>query len=228
MEMLRGVQDLKQGQPSTVPDFFGFNNWKEIVEFAKSGEGEHLLTFVNLVESRSERQLMWALSRTVDDDKCDLTISTAHKAKGREWQTVRLMDDFLKSQPREQQQSRIQGRIGHDASELRLFYVALTRAREAIEVPSNILDMIGVKNVGASPSNSASATHSNSARTAPLAPARGERPRTSFVAPTNWQPRTPPVAPRPVDASPVTPRPSISAKLSLPPRKGFWNWLTGG
>ena len=33
MELLRGVLDLKNGEPSTVPDFFGFTNWNEVVEF---------------------------------------------------------------------------------------------------------------------------------------------------------------------------------------------------
>jgi hypothetical protein len=141
MAMLRGVQELKNGEPSNVPDFFGFANWQEVVEFARSGEGSHLQTFVNLVEARGERQLMWALSRTVDADHCDRIISTAHKAKGREWPTVRLMDDFLKSQPsrtaRNVKSSQEQSN-GHNPAELRLFYVALTRAKEAIGGPRGI------------------------------------------------------------------------------------------
>jgi ATP-dependent exoDNAse (exonuclease V) beta subunit len=32
---------------------------------------------------------------------------------------------------------------GHDPAELRLFYVALTRAKEAIEVPTSVLSLIG-------------------------------------------------------------------------------------
>ena len=50
MNLLRGVQELKQGQPGVVPEFFGFQNWREVLEFVRSGEGEDLLTFVNLVE----------------------------------------------------------------------------------------------------------------------------------------------------------------------------------
>ncbi|MBX3513133.1 MAG: ATP-dependent helicase [Xanthobacteraceae bacterium] len=141
MEMLRGVQDLKEGRQSTVPDFFGFENWQEVVEFAKSGEGDHLQTFVNLVETRGERQLMWALNRTVDEEKCDVVISTAHKAKGREWSTVRLMDDFLRSGSNKAKKSP-QVENGHDPAELRLFYVALTRARNAIEVPETVLHLL--------------------------------------------------------------------------------------
>lgn len=50
MEMLRGVQDLKNNEPSAIPDFFGFTNWQEVVELAKGPEGAHLLTFVDLVK----------------------------------------------------------------------------------------------------------------------------------------------------------------------------------
>jgi hypothetical protein len=140
MEMLRGVQDLKEARQSTVPDFFGFDKWEQVVEFAKSGEGDHLLSFVNLVEARGERQLMWALNRTVDEERSDLIISTAHKAKGREWRTVRLMDDFLRSSPKNRQH-KPQG--SHDPAEVRLFYVALTRAKEAVDVPQSVLSLIG-------------------------------------------------------------------------------------
>jgi superfamily I DNA/RNA helicase len=143
MEMLRGVQDLKEGKQSTVPDFFGFDKWEQVVEFTKSGEGDHLLSFVNLVEARGERQLMWALNRTVDEERSDLIISTAHKAKGREWKTVRLMDDFLRSQPKKQKPDKVQSANGHDPAEVRLFYVALTRAKEAIDVPQSVLSLIG-------------------------------------------------------------------------------------
>ncbi|MFO1109281.1 MAG: UvrD-helicase domain-containing protein [Bradyrhizobium sp.] len=135
MEMLRGVQDLKEGKQSTVPDFFGFDKWTQVVEFAKSGEGDHLMSFVNLVETRGERQLMWALNRTVDEERSDHIISTAHKAKGREWSTVRLTDDFLRSQPGKPTKD-------HDPAEVRLFYVALTRAKEAVDVPQTVLSMV--------------------------------------------------------------------------------------
>jgi superfamily I DNA/RNA helicase len=81
---------------------------------------------------------MWALNRVVDEERSDLIISAAHKAKGREWSTVRLMDDFLRSQPK-QQQNRSQYTNGHDPAELRLFYVAMTRAKEVIDIPQSLI-----------------------------------------------------------------------------------------
>jgi hypothetical protein len=143
MDMLRGVQDLKDGRQSSVPDFFGFDKWQQVIEFARSGEGGHLLSFVNLVEARGERQLMWALNRTVDEEKSDVVISTAHKAKGREWAKVRLMDDFLRSLPGQRQPQDGRSKNAHDPAEVRLFYVALTRAKEAIDVPPTVLSLIG-------------------------------------------------------------------------------------
>lgn len=142
VEMLRGVQDLKSGQQSTVPEFFGFQNWTEVVEFARSGDGQDLLAFVNLVEARGEKQLLWAISRTVDEERCDVVISTAHKAKGREWRYVRLMDDFLKSKDTSTAKPANTSK-GHDPAELRLFYVALTRAKLGVEVPEPVLRLIG-------------------------------------------------------------------------------------
>jgi len=143
MEMLKGVQELKEGHASVFPDFFGFNNWQEVVEFAKSGEGSHLQTFVNLVEARGERQLMWALNRTVAAENADVVVSTAHKAKGQEWPSVRLMDDFLKSRAEAKDKSSPDG--GYEHSELRLFYVALTRAKTALSLPSSYHSLVGLQ-----------------------------------------------------------------------------------
>ncbi|WP_343231894.1 UvrD-helicase domain-containing protein [Tahibacter harae] len=137
--LLRGVVSLKAGQPCDVPDFFGFTTWAEVAEFARSEEGAYLLTFVNLVESLGERRLLWALGRTVDENRADLMISTGHKAKGREWKSVRLMDDFMRSKPT----ALDRGNSGHDPAELRLLYVALTRAKIALEAPASILSLIG-------------------------------------------------------------------------------------
>ncbi|WP_334151551.1 UvrD-helicase domain-containing protein [Hyphomicrobium sp.] len=152
MKMLKGVQDLKEGQPSTVPDFFGFESWQEVVDFAKSGEGGHLQTFVNLVEGRGERQLMWALNRTVGPDEADVTISTAHKGKGQEWPSVRLLDDFLKSRATKPPTASDSEDKGFDPAELRLFYVAITRAKEVLDLPSTYHGLVGLESDSGQPS----------------------------------------------------------------------------
>ena len=238
MEMLRGVTDLKMGKPSAVADFFGFKDWKEVVEFVRSGEGEHLLTFVNMVESLGEQRLMWALNRTVEEDGCDVVVSTAHKAKGREWKSVRLKDDFLKSKARRSSDPNEFSKTGgYDPAELRLFYVAMTRAKEEIEIPENLLPLLGMKaqpqpvrenakwapprtNHEApapprAPENIISINAAREARAAPPPPRKAE-----WTPPANWQPEPKPTPPMPI-------RPSKPAEPKPAKRKGLLGWLLG-
>jgi ATP-dependent exoDNAse (exonuclease V) beta subunit len=216
--MLRDVEDLKAGQPSSVPEFFGFENWQQVVEFVRSGEGEELLTFVNLVEARGERQLLWALNQVADEDDCDFVVSTAHKAKGREWPEVRLMDDFLKSLPKKE---RGQTTSEIDPSELRLLYVAITRAKDTIEVPSSLMQFL---NTGSLPR--AVETQSTFVSSRPRRPVTSAGTRTlsppQWTPPTNWRQSSESTAqigqPEPVanthTARPPPPSPSTPAPLT--------------
>lgn len=81
-----------------------------------------------------------SLKQTCDDERrADVVISTSHKAKGREWDTVELADDFLPSKP-----DRVTGEVKVDRAELRLFYVALTRARVSIDFSPAIMSQFGI------------------------------------------------------------------------------------
>jgi hypothetical protein len=192
--MLRGVGDLKAGQPSPVPEFFGFENWQQVVEFVRSGEGEDVLTFVNLVEARGENQLLWALNRVADEDECDFVVSTAHKAKGREWPHVRLMDDFLKSLPKKEG-GQATGAV--DPSELRLLYVALTRAQDVLEVPSGLMEFLNTRKLPASAlTPRAFGPQPRPARLSHPAPSGGVQSQpTTWEPPTNWTPSARSAAP---------------------------------
>ncbi len=157
VRMLRGVEDLKRSEPSDVAEFFGFANWGEIVEHVKTPEGQDLRTFVKLVTDHGEKQLIRKLNETPQDEReADVVVSTAHKAKGREWDTVSLVDDFLPPQsvpdhpePAEQNPDVPAGPDGvappmFDPAEMRLFYVALTRAKIAVDVSPVALAHFGV------------------------------------------------------------------------------------
>lgn len=130
--LLSDVFDLKAGKPASSPEFFGFQNWNEVVGFAETEEGQDLRTFVQLVEKYGERALWAAVSNTHQDElTADIVISTAHKAKGREWDSVRLAPDFLSSQL-------VEGSPQAEA-EVRLFYVAMTRAKRRLSVDPGML-----------------------------------------------------------------------------------------
>lgn len=202
MDMLHGVQLLKEGEPTSCPAFFGFKNWTEIVELARTDEGAHLVTFVNLVETRGEKQLMWALNRTVEAEGADLVISTAHKSKGREWRSVRLMDDFLRSSPSGE------SKAGPDPSELRLLYVALTRAKEHLDVPDPIKEFI---ERGVSPQRERVVVQQK--RFQPPPP---KMQSTAQISAATEQPV------KHQDPRPDKPRPT-----TVPPRRGLLGWLFG-
>jgi hypothetical protein len=75
------------------------------------------------VEQYGTDAIIEALSNPVPEAQCDLVISTAHKAKGCEWDTVQLATDF--PEPSE---------AGLSVEEWRLLYVAVTRARVGLDI----------------------------------------------------------------------------------------------
>lgn len=232
MAMLRGVQDLKARKPSIVPDFFGFSDWRDVVEFADTQEGAYLLTFVNLVEDRGEQQLMAALNRTFDEADANLVLSTAHKAKGREWAKVQLFDDFLPARPISKGSSKADQKKAGDEfdAELRLFYVAMTRARDVIDIPSSLLEKIGA--------NASVQAPQAGAVLSPVRPAdagslrRGGRSRAVVKPAATAAPK--PTAKKPAVAKPVarpstSPRPAAVAPAPVAAKqvedKGFFSTL---
>jgi superfamily I DNA/RNA helicase len=131
-QLVQGVQHLQAGEPSTASELAGFANWTELVEFVNSGEGEHLKTFVGLVQNRGPKQLLWALGRVVEQADADISISTAHKAKGLEWNNIKIADDFYVDK-------KLKGATFDE--EMRLFYVAITRAKNNVDVDDKVLKL---------------------------------------------------------------------------------------
>lgn len=125
------VFSLQDGQPGTHPDFFGFTSWDDVVAFAETEEGEDLLPFVYLVSLHGPGRL-WACIRQVEDEEkdADVIVTTAHKAKGREWAAVKIADDFTGM-------TNEAGLVAEE--EVRLFYVAITRAKERLVVDPGVL-----------------------------------------------------------------------------------------
>ena len=100
--------------------------------------------FVQLVERFGERHLLWALRRVAEnEERGDFIISTAHKAKGREWDTVRLSADFVSSRPDRP--------LTIEDAERRLFYVAMTRAKIRLDVAAEMLALFTQREPEAAP-----------------------------------------------------------------------------
>jgi superfamily I DNA/RNA helicase len=101
------------------PELSCFTSWPEVVEYvAQDQQGHELALLVGLVEEYGAERIIAALDRTIPEAAADIVVSTAHKAKGREWGSVRLAADFPDAPDRPE--------------ELRLVYVAATRARNRL------------------------------------------------------------------------------------------------
>jgi hypothetical protein len=143
--LLWDVRRLKQSLPPEVPEFFGFKNWDEVVEFSNQPEGEYLKSFVRLVREYGEQRLLSALdSVRLADQNCDIILSTGHKSKGREWNFVYLDNDFEKMLTTPLDSPTPTQHI--EPEDARLLYVAMTRAVHAVEIPEKILNFFELTN----------------------------------------------------------------------------------
>lgn len=134
IRMLEDVGRLKRRIPAECAEFFGFKDWDEVVEFSISEEGDSLRSFVRIVNTYGENSLISHLKSVENlEASADLVISTGHKAKGREWDSVTLASDF---EPRVSKEPPHQLVLNQE--EARLLYVATTRAKELLVVPPRL------------------------------------------------------------------------------------------
>lgn len=130
LALLDGAERLQAGQAATHPELGDFDSWTEVREAIDDEHYAHLRTFVELASTHGIRTLRDTLQRaSVPSPDGVLTLSTAHKAKGAEWQSVKLLDDFpLMGPPSEP------GLYGWEPETANLLYVAATRARRELDV----------------------------------------------------------------------------------------------
>lgn len=125
-EVLRfaeAAQELIDGGKAYHPDLSCFDTWGEVEEYVENDpQGSDLKLMVDLIGEFGTSTIIEALGRKVSEAQAATVISTAHKAKGREWSTVRLGADFVDP-----------GEPKCTPEELRLMYVALTRAQQTLD-----------------------------------------------------------------------------------------------
>ncbi|WNO77000.1 UvrD-helicase domain-containing protein [Streptomyces sp. AM8-1-1] len=129
------ARDLKSGRPTTHPELILFSSWGELQDYADHDPaGGDLKPFIDLIDQHGPDALLHAVERLAPDVHADVIISTAHRAKGCEWQTVRISGDFTPPKNTKEQDANggpVPGPI-NDA-EARLAYVAVTRARGRLD-----------------------------------------------------------------------------------------------
>jgi superfamily I DNA/RNA helicase len=113
-------------------DLGAFKRWDDVVDYVNNDAGgADLRSMVNIIEDFGVQTIFDVADKAVDEKRAPagtLTLSTAHKAKGREWDRVVIADDFTPQADPETGETREPGR-----AELMLMYVAVTRAKQALD-----------------------------------------------------------------------------------------------
>lgn len=123
--LAKACQDLRNGRSTEHPELMAFASWAEVQDYAEhDAGGADLKTLVKLVDSHGPEAIIRIVDQLVDEHNADIVISTAHRAKGREWGTVRLAADFNEPYDAE-------GRLVQ--AEAMLTYVAVTRAKDVLD-----------------------------------------------------------------------------------------------
>lgn len=133
--LAHAARDLVQGRRTHHPELVLFTTWNELGDYAElDPAGADLQPFVGLVDGHGPDAILQAVDRLVPGTHVHITVSTAHKAKGREWPQVCIAADF--TPPADTDELDAEGRPVPgpiDPDEARLAYVAVTRARRHLD-----------------------------------------------------------------------------------------------
>ena len=122
-------EQLQAGKPVSHPDLAGFSTWEQVVDFAENDPaGSDLAVAVRLVERFGASTIARAVESSAPANRADLVVSTAHKAKGREWSRVRTGVDY--PEPRDKKTGE---RLPVPPTFAMLAYVAVTRAKDHLD-----------------------------------------------------------------------------------------------
>jgi superfamily I DNA/RNA helicase len=134
--LVAGCEHLQAGRESDHPELIGFGNWTELRDFTESQDCDNptLRTMVRLSSKYGISELKKTIDSCVDEKDARVITSTAHKSKGRQWDQVRIGSDFSEK-ALALEEVKIPGKDGKNRkADLRLCYVAVTRARKVLDL----------------------------------------------------------------------------------------------
>jgi AAA domain/UvrD-like helicase C-terminal domain len=134
MAFCEAAQDLQAGRKANHGDLACFSTWAEVEYYVENEpQGADLKLMVKLVNEFGAEVIIDALRHQPKEEDADLVISTAHKSKGCQWASVQIAGDFL---PPKEEGAEL------SAAELRLAYVAATRAQTELDL-DNVPHFLG-------------------------------------------------------------------------------------
>lgn len=123
-DFARAARELMDRGSTSHPELFTFVSWGMVREYVEEAyDGGDLKVLVDLIDRYGPEGVIKAIEGCADEVLAEVTVSTAHKAKGREWDSVRIANDF---DPDIEELKEV------DGPEAMLAYVAVTRARKLL------------------------------------------------------------------------------------------------
>ncbi|WP_338903044.1 hypothetical protein [Streptomyces nigra] len=89
------ARDLKEGRRTTHPDLVLSPPGGDLQDYAAYDPADgDLQPLVDLVDTHGADAILAAVAHLAPEDQCEVTVSTAHQAEGREWAQVKIADDL--------------------------------------------------------------------------------------------------------------------------------------
>ncbi|NML23848.1 UvrD-helicase domain-containing protein [Pseudoflavitalea sp. G-6-1-2] len=149
---LYDVLNLQNNKPDHIRDklISGMRSMEELEEYIEKTEDPQLAMMVEIVKEYGDeiydllRKLKQLQLTDEHRDKADMIFSTVHRAKGMEYDTVHLVNDFIseskikraKGEAAFAKQPLDKGKLNE---EINLLYVALTRAKNTLHIPEPLV-----------------------------------------------------------------------------------------
>lgn len=192
---------LQSGERPLNPQMLGFGTWREFTDHHQKQERSEFRTFIKLIQQHGADRVRRSLLAASEEAAPNTTVlSTGHQAKGREWSSVTVSDDFLVPLP--------------EPAEDRLLYVALTRSIANLNLSDDLFERV----TGISPETKKAAEPAAKRETEPV------QQTTIASNPTSLEPI------REVSAAKVPSARVTSLSKPTPALRGrrtVWIWLTG-
>jgi hypothetical protein len=120
-----------------------FAKWEDMIE-----EGQYdreIGRLVKIIKDGKAQNIINVLTNYKPPLNALITMTTAHKSKGREWKQVRLEDDFPSHLKGNTKDKTITW-VGLSESEQNILYVAVTRAIDFLEINTSVQEAIDFQN----------------------------------------------------------------------------------
>ena len=123
-----------------------FRAWEDVLESVEIDEDPEITRMVNLIDLYQERipEVLKDLRERSRDSEGDarFIVSTAHKAKGREWDSVVMLDDFMPILQLKAMRHKKRITPQEYDQEINLLYVSATRAIRLLQISDPLYEEI--------------------------------------------------------------------------------------